>query len=88
MLKKNNIAFGILAGLILPALMWLVFGILFKHNTLFFNKPAIPYMVAVALNLFAIKYFFKKDAGKTGAGMILSTFTCMLLVFLFQNYLR
>jgi hypothetical protein len=89
MLNKNNIAIGILAGLILPALTWLVFGYALKNNAALFNKPAIPYLVSIALNLFIIKYLYKKGLDNTGTGMILCTFVCMALVFLFKiGYLK
>jgi hypothetical protein len=88
MLQKNNMFIGIAAGLILPGLTWAVFGYLLKNHFIIRDKPLIPYLVTLALNLFIIRYLFKKGADQTGAGMILSTFVSMLLVFLFQSYLK
>ncbi len=88
MLQKNNLFIGIAAGLILPGLTWSLFGYVLKNRVIIMDKPIIPYLVALALNLFIIKYLFKKGADQTGAGMILGTFVSMLLVFLFQSHLR
>jgi len=85
MLKKNNIAIGLLAGLIFPGLTWLVFGYFFKNKVILLNKPTIPYLVAIAVNLFIIRYLFKKGDDQTGTGMILCTFVGMLLIFLLQT---
>ncbi len=53
------------------------------------NKPAIPYLFTIAINLFIIKYLFKKGLDQTGTGMILITFVVMLFAFLLQTgYLR
>jgi hypothetical protein len=89
MLKKNNIITGMLAAWVLPVITWGVFGFILKNRIVIANKPAIPYLVAIALNLFIIKYLFKKGADQTGTGMILCTFVAMILVFLFKTgYLR
>jgi len=89
MLRRNNIGVGLLTGLILPGVAWLIFDLLLKNRTVILNKPAIPYLVAIALNLFAIKYLFKTGRDQTGAGMILCTFAVMVLALLFQTgYIR
>ena len=85
MLKKNNIAIGLSAGLIVPGITWLIFGYILKSQVIILNKPVIPYLVAIALNLFAIKYLFKTGRDQTGTGMILCTFVVMILVFLLQT---
>jgi hypothetical protein len=83
MLNKNNMLTGILIGLIFPAIAWLVFNVLFK-NLVLLNKPAIPYLIALGLNLFVIKLCYKKDADETGKGVMLSTFVCMMLMVIFK----
>ena len=85
MLKKNNIAIGLFAGLIVPGITWLIFGYILKNQAVILNKPAIPYLLAIALNLFAIKYLFKTGKDQTGMGMILCTFVVMILAFLLQT---
>jgi hypothetical protein len=72
---------GFVLGLILPGLALLLFNILYK-DAVVLGKPAIPYMVALGLNLIAIRISYKKDADQTGKGIMLSTFICMLLLVL------
>ncbi|MGZ3967892.1 MAG: hypothetical protein ACXVJC_23180 [Mucilaginibacter sp.] len=79
---------GLIAGLLLPGFTWFIFGYLLKNHFVIRDKPLIPYLVALALNLLAIKILFKKGVDQTGSGMILSTFAAMLICYFFQNYLR
>lgn len=89
MLKKNNIITGMLVAWVLPLITWGIFGFILKNRIVIANKPAIPYLVAIALNLFIIKYLFKKGADQTGTGMILCTFVIMVMGLLLQTgYLR
>jgi hypothetical protein len=89
MLKKNNIITGMLAACILPGITWVVLGLILKNRIIVLNKPAIPYLVTIAINLFVIKYLFKKGLDQTGTGMILITFIVMIFAFLLQTgYLR
>lgn len=84
MLKNNSIAAGIIGGLILPGISLFVFLYLLKGSFLIFNKPGVPYLVAIAFNLFIIRYCFKQGHDKTGAGIILVTFVFMAAVFLLK----
>ena len=81
MFQKNSTLFGLVLGLILPGLALLLFNVLYK-DALLLGKPAIPYMVALGLNLIIIRICYKKDADQTGRGVMLSTFVCMLLLVL------
>jgi len=81
MLRKNSILTGFVIGLIIPGLALLLFNVIYKGAVLL-NKPAIPYLVALGLNLFFIRICYKKDADQTGKGIMLSTFICMLLMVL------
>ena len=75
---------GFIIGLILPALALMLFNILYK-GAMLFNKPAIPYLVALGLNLIIIRICYKKNADQTGLGVMLATFISMLLlVFVFK----
>jgi hypothetical protein len=85
MLKKNNLLTGVLAALIFPALAW-VAEYLLKTNAYILNKPAVPYFIAVGLNLFLSRYSFKRGWDQTGRGIILATFVVMILVFLFKMH--
>jgi hypothetical protein len=85
MLNKNHIVTGLIAGLILPATTWIILGYVLNNKVLIFNKPAIPYLIAILINLFIIKYLFRKGSDQTGIGMILSTFVAMIAAFLIQT---
>ncbi|MEO8884758.1 MAG: stationary phase survival protein SurE [Mucilaginibacter sp.] len=85
MLNKNNIAIGFLIGLIFPGIAWLISEVAFKTYLFTLNsKPGMPYLVAIAVNLFIIRYIFKKGNDQTGIGLIICTFIVMALVFLFK----
>jgi cytochrome c oxidase subunit IV len=47
MFKKNNLFLGIIYGLIVPVLAWLVFAVLLKNETSYSDKPATPYLIAI-----------------------------------------
>lgn len=81
MLKKNNLFLGVVLGMVFPALSWLLFGYLYK-GVVIMHKPAVPYLVAIALNL-AIMKFIGQQQNKTAQGIMLSTFAFMILMFLF-----
>ena len=83
MLNKNTMLAGMLIGLILPLFCVLVFEVIF-HNPAIAGKHGLPYLVAIAINLVLLKYFAKKDKDKTMQGIMLITFVCMLLVFVFR----
>ncbi len=83
MLNKNSIAAGILAGLPFPVLACLT-SYFFRFNTYLLNKPALPYFIAIALNLAVIRYYFKHDAELTCRGIMLVTFGFMLMIFILK----
>ncbi|SEO25718.1 hypothetical protein [Mucilaginibacter sp. OK283] len=84
MLKNNSILVGLLGGSILPGISLFIFLYLLKGSFLILNKPGIPYLVAIALNLFIIRYCFKQGKDNTGTGMILITFVFTAAVFLLK----
>jgi hypothetical protein len=92
MLKKDNIALGVLIGLVLPALF---FGLLslvallvetgtawtrpFEHDRMM--------LLALIINVIPIRiYFVNYKYDKTGRGLLLMTFLYMILYFLFIRY--
>ena len=83
MLNKNSMLTGALAALIFPAIAF-VTPYLLKNNIIIINRPALPYFIAVALNLIIMRFAFKKDLDRTGKGIILATFVCMLVVFILK----
>ena len=84
MLKNNSIIAGVIGGLILPGISLFIFLYLLKGNFLIFNKPGVPYLVAIVFNLFIIRYLYKQGLDKTGTGFILVTFIFMAAVFLLK----
>lgn len=74
---------GMLSGLIAPALAWLLINVVYK-GVVFLNKPAIPYLVALGINLFIIRLCFKKNMDDTGRGIMASTFVCVILILVFK----
>lgn len=84
MLKNNSIVTGLIGGCILPGISLFIFLYLLKGNFLVLNKPGVPYLIAIALNLFIIRYCFKQGKDNTGIGMILVTFIFTAVVFLLK----
>jgi hypothetical protein len=83
MLNKNNILTGLFAGAILPAVSWVIFEYLFKA-TVINNKPAIPYLAVIAVNLFIMRFYIKKEADRSVQGVMIATFAFMIIVFVFK----
>jgi len=83
MLKKNSLFAGTLVGLILPVISIIV-AYWLKTNIYLMNKPALPYFIAIGLNLVLIRICFKKDLDKTSRGIMLTTFVFMVLIFVFK----
>jgi hypothetical protein len=79
MLKKDHFFTGIVAGLVLPLFCLILSEVL--HLFAAWNKPAIPYYIALLLNLLAIRYCFKKGFTSTGSGLMLISFIVTLLIY-------
>jgi len=80
---KNNIVIGVLLGSILPLLAWLLSEVFFK-GVLIENKPGVPYLIAVGINLILLKFTYKANADKAGIGLFIVTFIVLLLVFILK----
>jgi hypothetical protein len=83
MLNKNSMLVGVLVALVFPLLAWVIAGLL-KYNAFIINKPALPYFVAIAFNLFILKYLTKNGLNKTASGLIVASFTVMALIFILK----
>ena len=85
--KKDTFFVGILIGIILPALFYLVMilidmGIVQLFNTHMLAKQEYLYLLSIAINLFAIKYYFVNlQYDKTGRGILLVTFALAIIYF-------
>lgn len=72
-----------LLGALLPGIAWLVFGFLLHHDS-FLDKPAVPYLIAIAFNLMLLKYCYTHDMDRAANGVMMTTFAVTLLVFIFK----
>lgn len=80
---RNNFWIGIALGLIAPLLAWLLSDYTALQAQLFPGKKMSFYLIALAINLLGIRYFFRKDGNQDqlAKGLMLLSFLAMLLVF-------
>ncbi len=83
MLNKDSWGLGLLIGILLPVLVYIpvilsfatfghVDGILYK----------VPALIAVAANLFALRYYMvNRKYDKTGRGILIVTFVYVVMMF-------
>jgi len=86
MFSKNSYLAGGLIALVFPA-MAILAAWLFKDSTLLLNKPALPNLVAIALNLIMMRLLSKKDTVKTVKGIMGVTFVFMVVAFILKQHL-
>jgi hypothetical protein len=84
MFSKNSIIAGLLLGCIGPAVVWLVFELWLKNDSVIMDKPGAPYLITIAINLFLIKYTLKKQLDTAAKGVMITTFAVMVAVFVFK----
>jgi hypothetical protein len=93
MLKKDNLGFGILIGLVLPAITFGILSLvaLFVETGTIWTRPLErPYMaiLALAVNVIPLRlYLVTWKFDKTGRGVLLITFILMLLYFLIPRFI-
>ncbi len=87
MQNTNNIITGFFAALVFPAIAMAI-SYLLRYNTDIVNRPALPYLLAIALNLIAMRILFRKGFDQTARGIMIANFVIMILVFLFKVHLR
>lgn len=85
MFSKNSYLAGAFIALIFPAVSLLATH-LFKDSTLILNKPALPYLVAIVLNLIMMRLLSKKDTVKTVKGIMAVTFIFMIVAFILKQH--
>ncbi|MFD0793487.1 hypothetical protein ACFQZX_07645 [Mucilaginibacter litoreus] len=86
MFRRNTILIGLLLGCIPPLILWLIFALFLKDDAIIMNKPAIPYLIAILLNLLMLRYAARKHLDQTSRGIMISTFICMLLLVIFKMH--
>jgi membrane protein implicated in regulation of membrane protease activity len=91
-LERDSLYFGVILGLLVPAISFLIFkGVYFLigkwKNISILQVDDTMFAVAVVLNVFFFRYFMiRKHFEKTGRGMLLVTFVYAgLYVFLFHG---
>lgn len=80
---KNNIVIGVLLGSILPLLAYF-FSEVFLKDEIIADKPGVPYLIAVGINLILLRFTYKANADKAGTGLFIVTFIVLLLVFILK----
>jgi hypothetical protein len=92
MLKRDDIAFGVLIGLVLPILFYglLSFVALLVQPGTAWTLPFESnrrMMLALIINVIPLRvYFVKYKFDKTGRGILLITFLLMVFYFLIIRY--
>jgi hypothetical protein len=92
MLKRDNIAFGALIGLVLPAIFYGLLSLvaLFLETGTTWTRPFEPdnmLIFALIINVIPIRlYFVNYKFDKTGRGVLLVTFLLMVVYFAYIRY--
>lgn len=92
MLKRDNLTFGVLVGLVLPCmfygLLWLV-SLAVEYGSIW-SRPFEPdkmRMLALVINIIPLRvYFVSYKFDKTGRGVLLATFVLMVAYFIYRRY--
>jgi hypothetical protein len=92
MLKRDNMALGVLIGLVLPGLLYgfLSLAAMVVEPGTAWTRPFEPdrmKLLALVINVIPIRiYFITYKFDKTGRGVLLVTFLLMVSYFLFIRY--
>jgi peptidoglycan/LPS O-acetylase OafA/YrhL len=84
MFKHNNIFLGLLYGSIAPAIAWFIFEYILHNDAYILNKPGVPYLLAIGINLILVRFCVKNDLDKTARGLMFVTFAAMILMFILR----
>ena len=92
MLKRDNIAFGILVGLVLPVITYGLLSLitLFVETGTAWTRPFEHdrlLLLALIINVIPLRlYFVTYKLDKTGRGVLLATFLLMVCYFLYLRF--
>jgi len=86
MFKNNNFFLGMVYGLVPPVLAWLIFAVWLKNDGVIMDKPAMPYLIAIGINLVMLRFSARAYQDKTSNGIMIATFICTLLIFVLKVY--
>jgi len=88
MLKTDSYITGILLAIPLPMAAFVLATYVLQNSVLIINKPALPYLVALALNLIMMRLFGADGHVKTVKGIMIATFLIMIALFIFKLHIR
>ena len=88
MLKKDSYLTGILLAIPLPAAAFVLATYVLQYNLFLLNKPAFPYLVAIALNLIMMRLFSANGMVKTVKGIFIATFLITIALFILKLRLK
>jgi len=88
MLPKNSYLTGILLAIPLPVAAFVLATYVLQYDTLILNKPALPYLVAIALNLIMMRLFSTDGVVKTVKGIFIATFLITIALLIFKVRLK
>ncbi|MCK4678280.1 MAG: hypothetical protein KAT48_09125 [Bacteroidales bacterium] len=91
MRNRDSFVFGLIIGLLIPAIGFVIFYLMDMLAQSFFSRDQIcktttMQLVSFALNLLAIRYYFVNlKFEKTGRGVLFVTFIYLFLFFFFSH---
>ncbi len=88
MLKKDSYLTGILLAIPLPAAAFVLATYVLQDTMLISNKPALPYLAAIALNLIMMRLFSANGMVKTVKGIFIATFLITIALFILKLRLK
>lgn len=89
-LKKDSYLTGVIIGIVIPALMFLLcFAINYSIKN-YFNSPriikiSVIHLISILADLLPMRYFFTKKIDKTARGLFLCVFI-IGIAFFFMKY--
>ena len=92
MLKKDNIALGVIIGLVLPAVFFGILSLIafFVETGTTWTRPFEKdrmLILALAINVIPLRmYFVTYKFDRTGRGVLFATFLLMVAFFLYTRY--
>lgn len=84
MFKKNHLLVGVVIGAVAPIIAYL-FAEYTALNERFADKPLTVYMIAGAVNLLLLRYFYKRGVSQTAGGIMAITFLGIILLLVFKK---
>lgn len=83
-MKKDNLFFGILLGVIAPVIAFVISQFNLTGINIG-NKNLSVYAIAALLNLILMRYYYRNEMENSARGIILTTFICAMLILFFHE---